>query len=78
MALSLASHCDEITDELPELRDVRHRNVVRITVRQVESVRVPTLQVFSAIDNLVKGAAGQAIQNANLMLGLEETMGLPA
>jgi N-acetyl-gamma-glutamyl-phosphate reductase len=31
---------------------------------------------FAAIDNLVKGAAGQAIQNANLMLGLEETVGL--
>jgi N-acetyl-gamma-glutamyl-phosphate reductase len=34
------------------------------------------LQVFSAIDNLVKGAAGQALQNANLMLGLDETAGL--
>jgi N-acetyl-gamma-glutamyl-phosphate reductase len=34
--------------------------------------------VASAIDNLIKGAAGQAIQNANLMLGLPETMGLPA
>jgi N-acetyl-gamma-glutamyl-phosphate reductase len=34
--------------------------------------------VTSAIDNLVKGAAGQAVQNANLMLGLEETVGLPA
>jgi len=33
---------------------------------------------FAAIDNLVKGAAGQAVQNANLMLGLEETAGLPA
>ena len=31
---------------------------------------------FAAIDNLVKGAAGQAVQNANLMLGLEETTGL--
>ena len=32
--------------------------------------------VTSAIDNLVKGAAGQAIQNMNLMCGLEETTGL--
>jgi N-acetyl-gamma-glutamyl-phosphate reductase len=32
--------------------------------------------VVSAIDNLVKGAAGQAVQNMNLMLGLPETMGL--
>ena len=31
----------------------------------------------AAIDNLVKGAAGQAVQNANLMLGLDETAGLP-
>jgi N-acetyl-gamma-glutamyl-phosphate reductase len=31
---------------------------------------------FAAIDNLVKGAAGQAVQNANLMFGLAETAGL--
>jgi N-acetyl-gamma-glutamyl-phosphate reductase len=31
---------------------------------------------FAALDNLVKGAAGQAVQNANLMLGIEETTGL--
>ncbi len=68
----------EITDALPELRHVQHRNVARIAVRAVEQVRTPTLQVFSAIDNLVKGAAGQAMQNANLMLGLDETAGLPA
>jgi hypothetical protein len=41
-------------------------------------MRTPTLLVFSAIDNLVKGAAGQAIQNANLMFGLDETAGLHA
>jgi N-acetyl-gamma-glutamyl-phosphate reductase len=35
-----------------------------------------TLVVLSAIDNLVKGASGQAIQNMNLMFGLPETMGL--
>lgn len=68
----------EVVDELPELRHVAHRNVVRLTVRPVEGVRTPTIQVFSAIDNLVKGAAGQAIQNANLMLGLDEAAGLPA
>jgi N-acetyl-gamma-glutamyl-phosphate reductase len=34
--------------------------------------------VVSALDNLVKGAAGQAVQNLNLMLGLEETWGLSA
>lgn len=68
----------EVVEALPELRQVQHRNVARIAVRTVQDVRVPTLQVFSAIDNLVKGAAGQALQNANLMLGLEESAGLPA
>jgi N-acetyl-gamma-glutamyl-phosphate reductase len=34
--------------------------------------------VVAALDNLVKGAAGQALQNANLVLGLDETAGLPA
>lgn len=68
----------EVIDELPELRHVQHRNVARITVRTVEGLRTPTLLVFSAIDNLMKGAAGQAMQNANLMLGLEESAGLPS
>jgi N-acetyl-gamma-glutamyl-phosphate reductase len=52
--------------------------VVRITVHPLAHVRQPTLLVLSAIDNLMKGAAGQALQNANLMLGLDEAMGLPA
>lgn len=68
----------EVVEELPELRHVQHRNVVRVAVRMVEGVRAPALQVFSAIDNLMKGAAGQAMQNANLMLGLDEWVGLPA
>ena len=67
----------EVSAELPSLRDVVHRNAVRITARAAEGVRTPTLIVVAAIDNLVKGAAGQAMQNANLLLGLEETMGLP-
>lgn len=68
----------EVTSEVPALRDVVRRNVARITALPVTGVRTPTLQVIAAIDNLVKGAAGQAMQNANLLLGLEETMGLPA
>ena len=40
------------------------------------AVRGKQIVVFSAIDNLVKGAAGQAIQNMNLMFGLDETTGL--
>jgi N-acetyl-gamma-glutamyl-phosphate reductase len=67
----------ELTDALPALRDVQHRNVVRLAARVPSGMRQPTLLVFSAIDNLVKGAAGQAVQNANLMFGLDETAGLP-
>lgn len=67
----------ELTDAPPELRHVVHRNVARIHALPVAHVRTPTLLVFSAIDNLVKGAAGQALQNANLMLGLDEQAGLP-
>lgn len=68
----------EVTTALPALVDVAHRNVVRITAVQPKGVRVPVVTVFSAIDNLQKGAAGQALQNANLMLGLDETAGLQA
>ena len=67
----------ELTTDLPALADVQHRNVVRIATRTPTGLRTPTLQVFSAIDNLVKGAAGQAMQNANLMCGFAETAGLP-
>jgi N-acetyl-gamma-glutamyl-phosphate reductase len=68
----------EVTPEAPSLRDVVRRNVVRISCTVAKGLRQPTLIVIAAIDNLVKGAAGQAVQNANLMLDLDETMGLPA
>ena len=68
----------EVTDEQPALRDVVYRNVVRISATAIAATRTPMLLVTSAIDNLLKGAAGQAVQNANLMLGLDETAGLPA
>jgi N-acetyl-gamma-glutamyl-phosphate reductase len=68
----------EFSETPPALRDVVHRNVVRVAVFPVASTRRPTLLILSAIDNLVKGAAGQAVQNANVMLGFDETDGLPA
>jgi N-acetyl-gamma-glutamyl-phosphate reductase len=68
----------EISSETPALRDVVHRNAARISVRAAAGVRHPTLIITSAIDNLLKGAAGQALQNANVLLGLEESVGLPA
>ena len=68
----------EIRDKTPALRDVVRRNAVRISVSTAANTTVPTLIITAAIDNLTKGAAGQAIQNANLMLGIDETAGLPS
>lgn len=67
----------ELASEAPSIRDVVHRNVAKIFATPAAGVRRPTLLVHAAIDNLVKGAAGQAVQNANVMLGLDETAGLP-
>ena len=68
----------EVTSEQPTLHDVARRNVVRMSALMIAGTRAPTLLVTSAIDNLVKGAAGQAIQNANLMCGIDEVAGLPS
>jgi N-acetyl-gamma-glutamyl-phosphate reductase len=68
----------EVVNEQPTLNDVVRRNVVRMTATMIGGTRAPTLLVTSAIDNLVKGAAGQALQNANIMCEMDETLGLPA
>jgi len=68
----------EIAADPPSLRDVVRRNVVRLSIAKAANVRQPTLVLISAIDNLMKGAAGQALQNANVLLGLSEQTGLPA
>lgn len=58
----------------PDTRSVRGANVCRIAVHRPHDG--DTAVVLSVIDNLVKGAAGQAVQNMNLMFGLPETRGL--
>ena len=58
----------------PETRSVRGSNMCRIAVHQPGGGN--TAVVLSVIDNLVKGASGQAVQNMNIMFGLEETLGL--
>lgn len=60
----------------PETRSVRGVNHCRIAVHRPQDG--DTVVVLAVIDNLVKGAAGQAIQNMNIMLGLEESLGLQA
>ena len=57
----------------PQTRSVRGSNVCRLAVHVKPGGRVI---VLSVIDNLVKGAAGQAVQNMNIMCGLDETAGL--
>jgi N-acetyl-gamma-glutamyl-phosphate reductase len=64
----------ELADTPPGVRDVRETNLCRIHAT-VEPATGRVL-VFSAIDNLWKGAAGQAVQDLNLMLGLDERDGL--
>ena len=63
---------------LPSLKQVVGSNLVSIGFSEVADVDVPTLIVVVAFDNLVKGASGQALQNANIALGFEETLGLVA
>ena len=58
----------------PETRSVRGNNLCRIAVHRPQGK--DTVVVLSVIDNLVKGAAGQAVQNFNLMTGLDESLGL--
>ena len=58
----------------PETRSVRASNVCRIAVHRPHDG--DTVVVLSVIDNLVKGAAGQAVQNMNIMFGLDERTGL--
>lgn len=58
----------------PETRSVRGSNICRIAVHQPQNS--DTVVVLSVTDNLVKGAAGQAIQNMNIMFHLPETLGI--
>jgi len=58
----------------PETRTVRGTNTCRIAVHQPQGSN--TVVVLSVIDNLVKGASGQAIQNMNIMFGFDEILGI--
>lgn len=59
---------------MPETRSVKGSNMCRISVFRPQGC--DTVVVSSVIDNLVKGAAGQAVQNMNLMFALNETTGI--
>jgi N-acetyl-gamma-glutamyl-phosphate reductase len=64
----------ELSHTVPQLKDVAGTNYCRIYWHVDE--RAGRLVVISVIDNLMKGASGQAVQNMNVMLGLPEHEGL--
>jgi len=61
-----------VVDQLPTVKQVTHTNFCDMTARVVRG----RIVVLSCLDNLIKGASGQAVQNFNLMHGLDETKGL--
>jgi N-acetyl-gamma-glutamyl-phosphate reductase len=69
-----AEYFVRVTEDLPETRWVRGSNFCDIGLRVDE--RTGRVIVMSVIDNLVKGAAGQAVQNMNIAFGLDEKQGL--
>jgi N-acetyl-gamma-glutamyl-phosphate reductase len=58
--------------KLPRTKDVVNTNLCEIAIRVVGTRVV----ILSSIDNLIKGASGQAVQNMNIMYGFDETTGL--
>ncbi len=64
----------EVCEHIPSLSEVAGTNFCRLTAR--EDAAAGLVKVFAVIDNLVKGASGQAVQNMNCMLGLAEETGL--
>ena len=64
-----------VTDEPPSTKGTTGSNCAHVTVRH--DPRTGWVVALGALDNLMKGAAGQAVQCANLALGLDETAGLP-
>jgi len=61
---------------MPETRSVKASNQCRLAVHHLPASGM--VVVLSVIDNLVKGASGQAVQNMNIMFGIEESKGLDA
>lgn len=61
-----------VTDRNPDLKQVVNTNKAIVYIQKFDD----QVLIITAIDNLVKGASGQAVQNMNLMFGLEETTGL--
>jgi N-acetyl-gamma-glutamyl-phosphate reductase len=65
----------EVVEGPPGMQEVRETNFCRISVHT--DPRTARVIVFATIDNLYKGTSSQAVQNLNLMFGLDESLGLP-
>ncbi|GAB4195805.1 MAG: N-acetyl-gamma-glutamyl-phosphate reductase [Phycisphaeraceae bacterium] len=65
-----------IREDLPNVKHVAGTNFCDVTVRLVRREESAQVVVFSAIDNMMKGASGQAVQNMNAVFGMDETAGL--
>lgn len=63
-----------VTKDLPEIKNVKNSNICEIGVRYDKEFG--NIVVVSAIDNLIKGAGGQAVQSMNILFGFEENEGL--
>lgn len=70
-----AKNASVLEEGFPQIKDVQYSNYCDIGVAYDELSK--TISVVSVIDNLVKGAAGQAVQNMNDYFGLDELCGLP-
>lgn len=62
----------KMDDKFPKTKDVVNTNFCEVAIRIVDKRAI----ILSSIDNLIKGAAGQAVQNMNIMYGFNETLGL--
>lgn len=62
--------------EFPNVKDVRGTNICKIGL--IANARTKTLIIITAIDNLMKGASGQAVHNMNIMMGFDERTALDA
>ena len=66
-----------ILNKAPNVKDVRGTNFCNLYIQKLKDKGgLNTYRIISVIDNLTKGASGQAVQNMNLMSNFEETLGL--
>ena len=61
-----------VTNQIPATKDISGTNFCDMTVKSCRGMTI----IVSALDNMIKGASGAAVQNLNVMQGFDETLGL--